>query len=123
MSTEKIVQIYFVVKISTKDGSARFAAKRKARSNRYGPKKGGWEVSAYAEQADHFEKEEDAKKAARAFLKSVYASRRSWKHAQVIEVRTIERRSIVCDVFTKDASIVDLVAGVADVTPDVSKAV
>jgi len=115
-AVEKVAESFWVVQVATTDGSARFIAKRQDRSNGYGAKRGDWEVRHETTHADRWATDVEAKAAARAFLKSARATNKGLKHVRVVKVEKVERLTTWNDVFTKNASIVELVAAVP-VTP------
>ena len=106
-AVEKVAESFWVVQVATTDGSARFIAKRQ---------RGNWEVRHETTNADRWATDVEAKAAARAFLKSACATNKGLKHVRVVKVEKVERLTTWNDVFTKNASIVELVAAVP-VTP------
>jgi hypothetical protein len=109
--SESIAKTYFVVTCLDRDKREVYAKKQDHRgwSGARG-KRGSWGFVQSLEDADEWNSDVGAKKAARGFLKSTTCDRHQVKIVRVVKIEEVVRQTTYHDVFSKAASIVDLVA-------------
>lgn len=113
--SEEIKKTYYVVTCHDSDKREVFAKKQEHRSSGWrGAKRGCWTFAHDLEYAGRWDSDDAAKKAARSFLKSATCDQHRVVSVRVVKIEEVVRMTTFHDVYSKAASIVDLVAQQAD---------